>query len=427
MFRFTDRLAAWLKENDMLKRMKMLCLGIAVCMLGASAQAQNPCPGYNAKHNVNLACEIATETRTSGIGSSLSDLGPTVASELTNLPIATAVTGSGIAFSKALGVFTASTDSLGTILTQRGETIGRHNFLASFTYQRFSFDTLDGISLSSFPTVNQYVDPKTGNVSYTQAVSDIKLNIDQYTALASFGLTNRIDASLIVPFSRVILDTNSQVRQYVAYSSGSLGVVNAPSQPLYGSASGIGDVTLNLKANVYKGEHTSIALGNDIRFKTGDPYNYLGSGATGLKPYLVYSRRGRITPNVNVGYQWSGRSVLYPSPASGADLRLPSIFLFSFGADARVVPRFTLVSEFLGQWVLNGPRVALAPSPVAALGGVANTVLPVVDSYAIRTANVGVKVNPYKRLYADASMMIELDDAGLRNRVQPLVGIAYRF
>src|SRR5512146_344464 len=128
---------------------------LAACVCAALAAAQVvPCPGYQPGKNTNLACEIPTATRASGQGSSLALLPSTVAAQLSQLPIATAVSGSGLTFSKSLGVFTATSDSLGTILTQRGETLGRHHFMVSFNYQRFSFDTVDGIRLKNLPAVN---------------------------------------------------------------------------------------------------------------------------------------------------------------------------------------------------------------------------------------------------------------------------------
>src|SRR5207248_11781576 len=78
-----------------------------------------------------------------------------VAAQLSHLPLTTAVTGSGLTFSKLTGAPTASLDSLGTILTQRGETLGKHKFYVAFSYQRFTFDSIDGIPLHHLDTVNQ--------------------------------------------------------------------------------------------------------------------------------------------------------------------------------------------------------------------------------------------------------------------------------
>src|SRR5215831_18549353 len=98
--------------------------GSLYLLLGLAYAQAPPCPGFNSNNNVNLACEIATAARTSSSGSqTLGDLSPTVAAQLSQLPLTTAVSGTGITFTRT-GIPT-TTESLGTILTQRGETLGK--------------------------------------------------------------------------------------------------------------------------------------------------------------------------------------------------------------------------------------------------------------------------------------------------------------
>jgi hypothetical protein len=191
----------------------------------------------------------------------------------------------------------------------------------------------------------------------------------------------------------------------------------------------LGDVILDVKGNVYKGERSSIALGNDVRFPSGNADNYLGSGAYGVKPYLVFSRRGRVTPNVNLGYQWNGRSVLNLDPTTGTHLRLPDSFFFSGGADVRVTKKLTLVGEFLGQRVLSGSKLSLATVSIPGETVAVNNSVALANntSYTMDNLNLGFKLNPFKSLFVDASMLLKLDDAGLRSTIEPLVGVAYRF
>ena len=67
---------------------------------------------------------------------------------------------------------------------------------------------------------------------------------------------------------------------------------------------------LSAKGTLIKGEKLGMAIGAELRFPSGDERNFLGSGALGVKPYLVLSRRGRVAPHLNVGYQWNADSVL---------------------------------------------------------------------------------------------------------------------
>src|SRR5947209_9047586 len=128
----------------MLKQTVIMLLCLAFCFAGGAALAQSqPCPGYNPNNNVNLACQIPTAVRASTTGGqTLGQLSPTVAAQLSQLPLTTAISGSGFAFS-ARGTATPVSESLGTILTQRGETLGKNKFFFSFNYQRFNFGSID--------------------------------------------------------------------------------------------------------------------------------------------------------------------------------------------------------------------------------------------------------------------------------------------
>lgn len=420
------------------KGTRLLLAVLIGCVATATAYAQvAPCPSYNPAKNTNLACEITTATRAYSVNGqvpSLYGLTPTLASQLSQLPIATAVSGSGLTFSKSLGVFTATSDSLGTILTQRGETLGRHHFMVSFNYQRFSFDTVDGIRLKNLPAVN--VLNSGQSQVYIQTNTRVDLRVDQMTALATFGLTSRMDISVIVPFSKVTLSSNtisscatglsgSCYNVYV-YQNGGLTTTSFQGFSFPGSATGIGDVTLNYKANLYNGERSKFAAGGEVRLPSGDAANYLGTGAYGIKPYIVYSHQGRVTPNFNVAYQWNSGSILNTDPVSGAHLNLPASFMYSGGADIAVNKRLTIAGEFLGQYVINGSRLILSQVTIPS-GPTFQTAAPGPKGYSMNNAAVGLKVNPWKGLMLSGSAMIQLDDAGLRTRIVPLVGISYRF
>src|SRR5207248_9175974 len=269
------------KEGQMSKLIRNVMVGTLVYLVGAIAQAQTttPCPGYNPVNNTNLACEFATALRSgAGTTNSLSAVPATFAAQLSNLPVATAVSGTGITFVN--GIPTFSTDSLGTILTQRGDTLGKHRMFVSFNYQRFGFGSVDGVRFKSFETVNQITFPNVGTL-YQVNSNRVNLTIDQFTALGTYGLTNKLDLTLIVPFSKVNLRTISSGSQFnVVNNNGTQSLVSAfalNTVDLGGSKSGPGDVSVSVKANVFKSqsEKTSMAVGSEIRIPTGDELNYL--------------------------------------------------------------------------------------------------------------------------------------------------------
>jgi hypothetical protein len=320
-------------------------------------------------------------------------------------------------------VFTASSESLGTILTQRGDTLGRHKFFVSFNYQRFAFSSIDGIPLKHLDTVNE-IDSNPTKI-FVQGNSRIDLLVDQFAAIGSFGLTDRVDVSVLVPFSKVTLKTGSSGTEFDV--TGNQTVVHSLANLfLAGSATGVGDVSFNVKANIVKLEHARIAVGGEVRLPTGDETNFLGTGAYAIKPYIVFSRTGRITPNINLGYQWNSGSSLFVNPSTGAQSNLPSSFYYSGGVDYAVVRRLTLTAEFLGQAVINGPRLAASTTKIGTTGTFPS-VATLSESYAMDNIGVGFKASPFKGFLITGNALFKLDDGGLRSKIVPLVGISYRF
>jgi len=441
-------------------RVAVLCGFLA----GLSSQAQitvNPknCP-YYPRHQSSLACLIPDVTGTGG--SNLASFNTTVAEVVGQLPLAVPVSGFVLGIDTKTGVPVNLNENLGSVLTERGNTVGKHKLFLGFTFQRFVFQTVDGTKLNNLPTV--FSVPVPGSPQFGSSNGGISANVNQYTAIAAFGLTDRLDISVTLPFERMSL-SGTRTSQNTYNFNGSL-LQSATPGSLPGSASGFGDVLVNVKGTVINQERSKLAMGLEARFPTGDAYNLLGSGAYGVKPYLVFSRYfGRFTPHVNAGYQWNGFSVLYVNPCfyspdpnvlkfcnngSGVlpTLRLPDSLDYSAGMDIGVVKRLSFVADLVGQRFFNAPRVTpprqagQASPPIQGppiFPGGPLTPLPsalsqfptvglVNSSYSADNLGLGLKWNPKGNLILSANALIRLDSGGLRPaRFVPLVGISYRF
>ena len=418
----------------------LFCLFGSLCANAQLPQVQDVCP-YR-QHTKSLACLIPDVTVT-GSDQSLIGFNTAIAQVLGQLPLAAPVSGVVIGFNKKLAVPEDITENLGTILTERGNTVGKYKLFAGFTYQRFVFDTVDGTRLSNIPIV--FSQPATqsqaGLVGYAQ--NALSANITQYTGIVAFGLTDRIDVSAIIPFERISASSgyNNLIKASTANCNyqGQANVCGPSTlflaNNVTGSASGFGDVILVTKATVISGERSKLAVGVETRLPTGDVFNLLGTGAYGVKPYVVFSRFwGRVTPHVNVGYQWNGFSVLRLNPAGG-DLRLPDILDYSAGADVGIVKRkLSFVADFVAQHYFNAPRI----TPAAAVTGLRPDSTPIQgaeiksigvanSSYDVDNMSVGIKWSPKGNLIVSANALLKLNDAGLRSKFVPLAGISYRF
>jgi hypothetical protein len=443
----------------MTKRLPIIVFLCAVITLSAGAQTPptivNVCP--YAQHAKALACLIPDLTQT-GQSQNLARFNTTVAQVLGQLPLAAPVSGFVLGFDKKLGIPIEENQNLGSVLTERGNTVGRHKVFVGFTYQRFVFQTIDGNKLSHLPSAYfiQNV-PGTSTKEFGISTNSLGANLSQYTGIVAFGLTDRIDISLTVPYERVSLSAgNSNVQQAFVAAGGTTTVSAVQNgQAVAGAAHGFGDLLFNMKGTVFNGEKSKLALGLEARFPTGDEFNLLGTGAYGVKPYVVFSRLGRITPHVNVGYQWNDFSDLYinkchfdltctANSSSLPTLRLPDSIDYSAGADVGIVKRLTFVGDFVGQHYFNAPRVTAAvpsstvlpflpipnPSGSSDITRFNNSTTVGVNTGSIDVNNValGLKVNPVGRLIVSVNALIRLDSGGLRpDRFVPLVGVSYRF
>lgn len=71
-----------------------------------------------------------------------------LASQLVSLPIASNAGGFSWNYDSDLGIWTRTVDSFGSHTMERAHTIGRNKVNLGYTYQRFTFDELDGDSIS---------------------------------------------------------------------------------------------------------------------------------------------------------------------------------------------------------------------------------------------------------------------------------------
>jgi hypothetical protein len=420
----------------------------------SSAFGQGPCSVQSSK----LACVIPQEYGTGGAfnqvldsygGSSfhafhfvsdftatLEPLTADIGRQANLLPLASPSSGVVLLYDPSVKTFVTGTDSLGPILGERAETIGRHRLFIGFSYQFFNFDKLDGINLQNFPAVLTHTDDSHDNSTPTQmitcsirtannlngcafvrdridTINAITLKVNQYTSYITFGLTKRIDLSMVIPIENVRMSLTSQdtiipgSSGFFAVTPGSpdssipnQNVTNTNGAPYFfhlfkdcpntspatgaagldprclnhtfpdpafagngsnrdNSASGIGDVVARVKWNVWEGERAGVAAGLDVRFPTGDALNYLGSGSYGVKPFAVISYRARISPHVLVGYEWNTDSITAGNLTTVGKGSVPNDFVYTAGVDARVTKWLTGDFDIVGQRIFGTETVSV--------------------------------------------------------------------
>jgi hypothetical protein len=190
----------------------------------------------------------------------------------------------------------------------------------------------------------------------------------------------------------------------------------------------VGDLMVRLKQSVWRQPSGGVALGLDVRLPTGDEMNLLGSGTTGLQPFLTWSSTfQKVSPHLNLAYRWNGSSVLAGNAATGESAHFPDQVSYAFGADVSVNPRVTLAFDLIGRYFIDAER--LQHQTFQALDG--RSTFPNIaftkDSFNALSGSIGFKANVLGRLLLDANLLFKLDEHGLRDKVTPLVGVEYSF
>jgi hypothetical protein len=376
----------------------------------------------------------------SGFESEFSQFGTALTSQIVSLPLPPPASGFTYEFDPGLGVFQRSSTSFGPILSERFETIGARRVSIGFAYQRLSFDSIEGIDLSSVPAVFTHDDAQLlgGREDVVTTVNSIEAEVSRSAAFISYGVTNRLDVSIALPIvtADLVVTSDATIQR--------LGTTNPETHffrsveddigarrrfTAFGHASGPGDVTVRLKQTVKKATNQGVALGVDLRLPTGDERNLLGTGAAGVGPFFVWSGNfGALSPHLNAGYQWNGDSILGGEPGSGESEDLPDLATYSAGAVIEVHPRVTASVDLIGRYIIDSPRLRLEDFHALDAN---HTVFPNITftSGSLNQINAaaGLKVNIFGRLLVDLNLLVRLNSNGLRDKISPLVGLEYAF
>lgn len=367
-----------------------------------------------------------------------------LATQLTTIPVPSPASGFIYKFDSATGTFVRATRSFGPILADRAETIGRDRLAFSFNEQVFSFDRLDGVSLSGIPAVFRHdaYQSTAGRSDVISTINTVRASVAQFTGAVTYGVLERFDVSLAVPIVRTRLSllsnatvqrvgTGTQLQVHYFRDETASGRHGTSHQFFAeGRAAGIGDLLVRAKGTLMREGGRALAAGIDMRLPTGDEENLLGAGGPGARPFVAFSATfGRVAPHANLAYQWNGTSRLGGDARAAEKRDLPDQFIYAAGSDISVNPRVSLVFDIVGQRVINSPRlstfafVATGPAGAAALEDLRfqNT------SYWGSSGAVGMKVNVAPRLLINFNLRFALNNGGLTDRVSPLIGAEFAF
>lgn len=288
-------------------------------------------------------------------------LSDAIGASIGSIPLSSASGGSTFQFVNGAPVQTSV--SAGPIFGERALTLGRHRLLLGANVTRFSFQSLRGVPLDDieFNFTHQNVgSPALGDPEFENDVLQVRSSVDfdltAGTVYGTYGLLDWLDLGVALPVVHAGFSGSSQALLFPfegtdtphELSPGSITARAADS----GSATGIGDVAVRVKAKLPTSGRVGAAILGDVRLPTGDEENFLGSGYTAVRALGILSARLRdFSPHLNAGF-------LYRSEAS-----IDNAVLVTAGFDQLITPEVTLAFDILSEWEVGSEGLAV-PAPV---------------------------------------------------------------
>ena len=349
-----------------------------------------------------------------------------------NLPIGG--TSSGAVFSfDANGVPIASAGSTGPIFGERAQTLGRGHLVVGVNATSLSFASIRGVPLNniSLNLTHQNVDPQSNNklgsptfeYDYINITTDMSLSMLAYSAYITYGIANRVDISVAMPLVHLTFNGTSigTIHQNTPgpadhyWSGNPLNPKLVDTTRSSGNVTGVGDMSVRLKANLYQSSTTGIGILGDLRVPTGDQNNLLGTGTISWRALLIASTRfSFVEPHVNVGYEYQN-----------ANTETGSV-LTTAGLDARIAPPVTFAGEIIGRWAV-GPNVPL-PGPASYIDGsvVQRTTFPNQRDDNI-DGSTGLKIGFGAGFTAVGNVIFPIQDHGVKANIIWTAGLERSF
>ena len=407
-----------------------------------------------------------------------------MATQFSTFPLGSSTGGLTYVFDESVGTFQRGSGSFGPLFAERALTIGRRRLSAGFNYQRTSYDTFEGQNLddgsikfylrhqdcctvtagvlTNQPNGTRLNPPFEGDV--IEASLSLKATSHTTALFANYGVSDRWDIGVAIPFVRVSMDASVEAR-VLRLVTGAPTLAALPEQTRRealdvhtfepgnpnatrtirhtGDATGLGDIVLRSKYHFLGLAGGGLAAAVDLRLPTGNEDELLGAGGVEAKFLLVASaEHGRLGQHVNIGYTMA-RGDVAGTIATLAAAPLPDEINYSGGVEFVATPRLTVVGDVVGRTLRGVGRLDLMgkrlehrqfdPQTAAALPVTMPAYLSV-DEFAPRPGNLtlllgagGVKLNVGGNLLLSGSVLFPLTDAGLRSRVTTVVGMDYAF
>ena len=352
-----------------------------------------------------------------------------------------------------------------------GLSLGSTPVLFNFSYQSTTFSNFDDLKLRDGDVI-LYVPhaAATGQESDRDLLQQfVQIRLNRKTALFSVsrGWGSRFDTGVVLPVVQMNHDVrvlthvlrtassaNPDIHEFNAVDAGN--DVSAryckvdPDNPEdadrlecrgSSSARGIGDIIVWGKAMLFQSQGGgAMAVTLDVRLPSGNADDFIGLGATQVKPGVVWSHNwGRLGTRARAEYTWSSGSLTsqLAEDVPGIDLDVPDSLAGGFGIDANYIPHTTIAVDVFAQQVpkLGGfsqgtvTFPSRGPGPLPSAPFVANDGLVAtgVRDVTQTAMTIGARFDVGGGVVAQMNVYMPLGSDGLRPQTMAVFGITKRY
>jgi hypothetical protein len=325
--------------------------------------------------------------------------------ELATVAVSSSSGGFTYRLDPTLGLVVRSSDSFGPFFAERSLTAGRHQASLGVGYRSTTFGNIDGRDLRDGTLVSTASILRGETAPFDIETVALRIRTDTMTVTGNYGVTDRLDIGGAIPVVRVSL-RGQRIDTYRGRE-----LVQATGSA---SASGLGDVVVRAKYNVFRDGGSGVAVAGEARLPTGDEDNLLGTGGMTLTPRVVGSyERDRLGIHAELGYSFREAS---------------NTLGYAVAVTAVAVPRLTIVGELSGLRLGGTGRLTETTRPHPTLIGVDTIRLTAVEQTTDRIVAVaGVKWNIADTWLLTANVRRPLTAVGLNASWVPTITFDYAF
>ncbi|HET7711011.1 MAG TPA: transporter, partial [Thermoanaerobaculia bacterium] len=323
-------------------------------------------------------------------------------------------------FNEETGTYEKVQGSLGPLLAERATTSGRGHVNLSFSHTFSDFESFNGSDtipltlrhcLTSACTFGRPVDDPALTYLKDVIAVDVRLKLKSsvLATAVTYGLTDRVDVGVVVPYIRNDLNVLTNARVIVDPTSNAAihvfdPAIETPGQFGTAHALGIGDVILRGKFQVPAKLPFQTGVMADVTLPSGDKENFLGTGDLRVKGTFIVSKTStRFSPHVNIGYELN---------TTNTDL---SSVEYRAGSEIVARPRVTLLFDLLGTIQPSGDD----EFRVRALGDESLIPRSVIDGA------LGAKWQFTDRATLNFNFLMPLNDSGIRPNSVVTFGVQF--